>query len=167
MTDVSRETEEDVTGNPDFKLEFGKKLADLPRKSDIEAILKNENIGGENIRNIVVFNFGDGGILANALEERYSNVTVYEERGPNADIIKENFPDLQVEMGVPDADDNTLYFTTNLQDFRGFLREGSNSIVVVKADYREEGLEGYVDKISIDRPTVFSNYYGLYVFASE
>lgn len=159
---------EDITMIPDFQLEIGTTSDVLPRKSDLQAILSDENIGGENIRDIVVYNFEDGGLLGDFLSERYSNVVVYASSEAKAKTIMYNFPDLQVEVGEPEPSDNTLYFTTGNMSYRDFIPRDSNSIVVVRmerdADFDKQGL---IDKINIPNPSVFSERHDLYIFGSE
>jgi hypothetical protein len=163
-----RESLDDITGVTGFRLPPGITPSNLPRKMDLEAVLENENVGGENIRDIVVYNFQDGGILANALAERYSNVVVYESSEINSEVVSHNFPDLQVEVGRPEPAENTLYFTTSSMPFRDYIPGGSNSIVVVRADYRSsDEMRGYIDRISPRKETIYSNFYNLYVFGAE
>lgn len=162
------ESIEEITGLVGFKIPSGVNKTDLPRKSDIDDILSNEYIGGENIRDIVVYNFQDGGLLANALSERYSNVVVYESSKINSETVLYNFPDLEVEVGIPELTDNTLYFTSDVSSFRNYIPEGSNSIAIVRAGYVEESnMDGHIDKIQIQSRTPFSNIYSLYIFGAE
>lgn len=166
--DRVRETSlEDVTGIADFRMEIGKALVDIPRRSDIDSIINDDTVWGEGARNIVVLDFGDGGILANELSQIHSDIRVFESNGANIDVITKNFPSLDVERGVPEPEDNTIYLMTYTDTYSNFIPKGSNSIVVLKTDKDVASLEGDIHRIRPLEKTTFSEKYTLYVVFAE
>lgn len=165
----ARETSlEEITGVPDFRMEIGKALVDIPRKTDIDSIINDDIVWGEGSRNIVVIDFGDGGILANELSQIHSDIRVFETNGSSIDIITRNFQSLEVERGLPTPEDNTIYFTTYTENYKELIHRGSNSIVILKTDRDIANVDvGDAYTIRPVEKTVFSEKYILYVVFSE